>query len=102
MPIPKTRLTAKLRKDSIAQSALPLFAMKGLDGVTTNELAESCGVSEALIFRHFPTKRALYDEMLQRYTEFIEPANVRADDLPPSTETLARMVYNFVYGIVVK
>jgi AcrR family transcriptional regulator len=100
--LPKTRLTAKLRKDSIAQSALPLFARKGLDGVTTTELAESCGVSEALIFRHFPTKAALFNEMLQRYADFVEPVNGRVDSHPPSTETLVRLVHNFVQGVVIK
>jgi AcrR family transcriptional regulator len=102
MSLPKTRLTAKLRKDSIAQSALPLFARKGLHGVTTIELAESCGVSEALIFRHFPTKAALFNEMLQRYADFIEPVSLRVDSFPPSTETLVRLVFNFVTGIVIK
>jgi TetR/AcrR family transcriptional regulator, transcriptional repressor of aconitase len=102
MALPKTRLTAKLRKDSIAKSALPLFARKGLDGVTTLELAESCGVSEALIFRHFPTKAALFNEMLQRYADFIEPVSLRVDSFPPSTETLVRLVFNFVNGIVIK
>jgi TetR/AcrR family transcriptional regulator, transcriptional repressor of aconitase len=102
MSLPKTRLTAKLRKDSIAQSALPLFARRGLDGVTTIELAESCGVSEALIFRHFPTKAALFNEMLQRYADFIEPVSGRVDSLPPSTETLVRLVFNFMNGIVIK
>ena len=102
MALPKTRLSAKMRKDSIAQSALPLFARKGLEGVTTFELAESCGVSEALIFRHFPTKAALFNEMLQRYSEFIEPVTVRVDSLPASTETLVRLIFNFVYRIVVK
>jgi AcrR family transcriptional regulator len=102
MSLPKTRLTAKLRKDSIAQSALPLFARKGLHGVTTIELAESCGVSEALIFRHFPTKAALFNEMLQRYSDFIEPVSLRVDSLPPSTEALVRLVFNFMNQIVIK
>jgi TetR/AcrR family transcriptional regulator, transcriptional repressor of aconitase len=101
MSPPKTRLTAKLRKESIAQSVLPLFARKGLKGVTTVELAKSCGVSEALIFRHFPTKAALYNEMLRRYSYIVEPLNVRLDNFPPSTETLVRLVFSFVYRIVV-
>lgn len=103
MAIPKTRrLSASLRREAIALSVLPLFAQKGLDGVSTCELAESCGVSEALIFRHFPSKVALYNEMLKRYCEFIEPVSVRVDNLPPSTETLVRLVHGFVYRIVVK
>src|SRR5450631_2295757 len=96
------RLTAKLRKESIAESALPLFARKGFDGVTTFELAETCGVSEALIFRHFPTKAALLNEMLERHSDYIEPYSVRIDSLPPGTETLARLVYSFIHRIVVR
>ena len=103
MALPKPRrLSAKLRKESIAQSVLPLFAQRGFDGVTTNELAESCGVSEALIFRHFPSKAALFNEMLSRYAESVEPIKVRVDSLPAGTETLVRLVYSFVYRIVVK
>ena len=96
------RLSAKLRRESIAQSALSLFARRGFDGVTTNELAESCGISEALIFRHFPSKVALYNEILRHYSDLIDPESFRADTLPPSTETLVKLVFLFVYRIVVK
>lgn len=40
--------------------------------------------------------------MLQRYADFIEPVKGRVDSLPPSTETLVRLVFNFINGIVVK
>jgi AcrR family transcriptional regulator len=101
MRVPKPRLTAKLRKDSIAKSALPLFARKGLDGVTTTELAESCGVSEALIFRHFPTKEALFKEMLRRHLEYSEPKD-GIFEREHSTATLVELIFGFVYRVVVK
>ncbi len=41
-------------------TALDLFSRKGFDGATTKEIARAAGVTEAIIFRHFPSKLALY------------------------------------------
>jgi AcrR family transcriptional regulator len=45
-------------------AAASLFADKGFNGTTTKEIAKAAGVSEALVFKHFPTKRALYAAIL--------------------------------------
>jgi AcrR family transcriptional regulator len=45
-------------------AAAALFAAKGFNGTTTKEIAKAAGVSEALVFKHFPTKRALYAAIL--------------------------------------
>ena len=42
-----------------------MFAEKGSHGSTTRELAQAAGVSEALLFKHFPNKEALYSAMIQ-------------------------------------
>ena len=59
------RLTAEERKQSIAQVVMSLFAEKGFSGATTKELAKAAGVSEALLYRYFPSKEALYSEIQQ-------------------------------------
>ena len=45
-------------------AAASLFAAKGFNGTTTKEIARAAGVSEALVFKHFPTKHALYGAIL--------------------------------------
>jgi TetR/AcrR family transcriptional regulator len=40
--------------------ATGLFARQGFQGTTTREIAAQAGVNEALLFRHFPNKEALY------------------------------------------
>ena len=105
MPVskPRQRLTAHVRKEAIARDALPLFARKGLHGVTTKELATACGVSEALIFRHFPTKEALFNEMLHQYRDVIMPRAEHVEALPPpSTATLVQLVFTFVRRIIIR
>jgi AcrR family transcriptional regulator len=41
-----------------------LFAEKGFSGTKTREIAERAGVSEGLIFKHFPSKEDLYAAIL--------------------------------------
>ena len=54
------RLAASDRKQQIIESAIALFGKDGLKGTTTKALADAAGVSEGTIFKHFPTKKALY------------------------------------------
>jgi AcrR family transcriptional regulator len=53
-------------RDKILESAVKLFAEKGFTGTTTKEIAEKAGVNEALVFRYFSTKRALYHAIIER------------------------------------
>src|SRR5437899_11794669 len=52
------------RQASIIAAAAALFAAKGFNGTTTREIAKTAGISEALVFKYFPTKRALYAAIL--------------------------------------
>jgi AcrR family transcriptional regulator len=45
---------------------MKLFSEKGFNGTTTKEIAELAEVNEALIFRHFSTKRELYGAIIER------------------------------------
>ncbi len=55
-----TRLSAPDRRRQILDVATGLFASQGFQGTTTREIAAQAGVNEALLFRHFPNKEALY------------------------------------------
>jgi AcrR family transcriptional regulator len=54
------RLPAKTRRKQIMAAAARLFSRQGFDGTTTREIAQSAGVNEAIIFRHFTSKDELY------------------------------------------
>src|SRR6266496_3317456 len=58
------RLPATDRRLQLLETALDFFARKGFDGATTKEIAAAAGVNEAIIFRHFPSKQALYAAVL--------------------------------------
>jgi len=86
-----SRLDAGERRHAIVQAALPLFARKGFAATTTKEIAAAANVSEALIFKHFPSKAALYAEIVNTACEG-EPELERLLALPPSTGTLVEFI----------
>ena len=58
------RLHAEDRRRQLLDTALDIFSRKGFQGTTTKEIAAAAGVTEAIIFRHFPSKQALYTAVL--------------------------------------
>ncbi len=61
----RTRLPAKDRKALILANARAIFAQSGYEAARTQEIAKRSGVSEALMYRHFPSKEALYRAVLR-------------------------------------
>jgi AcrR family transcriptional regulator len=88
------RLSADERRQAIVDAVRDVFAEKGFDGTTTRELAKAAGVSEALLYKHFPSKESLYTAMLDACAKgptFAQFNRILA--LEPSTSTLVLMVY---------
>jgi len=88
------RLSASERRKAIVQAVKNVFAAKGFDGATTRGLAEAAGVSEALLYKHFPSKESLYEAM--RDDCVMDPALNkfwRVMELDPSTSTLVLLVH---------
>ncbi|MBK8305422.1 MAG: TetR/AcrR family transcriptional regulator [Pyrinomonadaceae bacterium] len=58
------KMTGDARRQQILQTAVSLFSQRGFKGTTTKEIAKAAGVSEAMVFRHFENKDALYGAIL--------------------------------------
>ena len=67
-----SRMTAEDRRGQILRGAMELFAEKGFRGATTREIAGHLGISEALMFKYFPSKKALYRAIIQKRTDGTE------------------------------
>jgi TetR/AcrR family transcriptional regulator, tetracycline repressor protein len=52
------------RRDEVLQAALDLLDEVGLDALTTRRLAERLGVRPGALYRHFDSKRALLNAMV--------------------------------------
>jgi AcrR family transcriptional regulator len=93
---PATRLNSDERRAAIIKAVQRVFAEKGFDGTTTRELAESAGVSEALLFKHFPNKEALYSAMQLSCCRQQASGKDRLKVLEPSASTLVFLVHMLV------
>ncbi len=87
------KLSSGERRAAIVKAVQRVFAEKGFDGTTTRELAEEAGVSEALLFKHFPNKEALYSAMQHSCSQGKDPAIERLKALEPSTSALVTLVH---------
>ena len=61
----KKRLPASKRRAQILEKAAKLFSENGFSGMTIRTLAKSCRINEAMIYKHFPSKRKLYDDVIK-------------------------------------
>ncbi len=85
-PQRKSRTSASQRQASLINAAASLFAANGFTGTTTKRIAKAAGVSEALLFKYFPTKQALYTAILEEKAQYsglreaVEDAAKKQDD----------------------
>src|SRR3954464_2926091 len=101
----KTKANAKLssseRRAAIIKAVQRVFSEKGFDGTTTRELADAAGVSEGLLFKHFPNKEALFTAMqLSCCNEEDQERYERLRALEPSAATLVLLVHFLVSRVV--
>ena len=61
----------KQRKLIIMQSLASMLEEKDLVKITTAELAKRSEISEAAIYKHFPSKRKVYEELVSFFEESI-------------------------------
>ena len=80
--------------ERLMKAARELFEKNGFAATTTKEIADLAGVSEVTLFRHFSTKRALFEETLHscmhpyRVDEYVE--NEAVYELETDLRNIAR------------
>jgi AcrR family transcriptional regulator len=80
------RMGAAQRKRQLVEQAKRLFVTLGYHATTTGKIAAAAGVSEPVLYRHFPSKKALFLEVLQEVraatlNRWRQQADGRADPL---------------------
>ena len=89
------RMTSDLRRQLILSAAKRCFARNGFAGTTTKSVAAAAAISEGLLFKHFPSKAALYAEILAEECQ-ADPDLAHLLGQAPSTGTLVELVKGMV------
>jgi AcrR family transcriptional regulator len=66
MAVAQQRKSAEERREAVLNAALEEFAARGLDGASTDAIAEKAGISQPYVFRLFGTKRELFMAVVNR------------------------------------
>ena len=61
----RKRLAADERREEIIRVTLSLASKKGVDDVTTQDMAQAMGVTQGAVFRHFQSKDAIWMAVMQ-------------------------------------
>jgi AcrR family transcriptional regulator len=59
-------MPAAQRREIVLEAALAEFSARGLAGTSTEDVARQAGISQPYLFRLFPTKKALFLELVDR------------------------------------
>src|SRR5262245_14005214 len=91
MPLtqPKTRMSAADRREVILDAARTAFADTGYHETSLDSVAERAGVSKALLYEHFGSKRELFVAMLEMHVHgLIERINAAVTAAEPGEARL--------------
>jgi AcrR family transcriptional regulator len=80
----RKRLSAEDRREAILDAALEVFSRRGYNGASIDEIAQAAGISKALIYEHFPSKKDLHVSLLERHVQeiFVRLAQTADTDDP--------------------
>ena len=89
----------KPRQLDIMQNLGSMLGQKGPVKITTALLANQCGITEAAIYRHFPSKRKIYSGLVdfceQNIFDLIATINTSDSDYLEKTKKILNLLVNF-------
>ena len=83
---------AKDTKERILSAALDMFSQKGYAGTNIRELTASLGLAKSSMYRHFDSKEAIWNALLDEMTAYYEERFGSTDHLPPVPDSLEDLV----------
>jgi AcrR family transcriptional regulator len=77
-PTKRTLSTAEERREAVVEAGMEVFADRGFLGTPTMDVAKAAGISQAYLFRLFPTKTDLVVAVIERSNQRIHEAFAKA------------------------
>jgi len=90
----RKRMTPEERQVQIVEAAAKLFAEKGFDGTSIDDIAEACGVAAGLIYHYFDSKADILKALIERKAFLPRMAEIlRTPPKATVEETLTELAY---------
>ncbi len=91
----RQRMSAAERRELVLDAAVAEFAAHGLEGTSTEDVARAAGISQPYLFRLFPTKKALFLDLVERCFRRIEDTFTAAAGDHTGQEALMAMADSY-------
>ena len=88
-------MPAAERREMVLEAAVAEFAVHGLAGTSTEDVARRAGISQPYLFRLFPTKKALFLALVERCFRRVQETFVAAAGELTGDEALAAMADSY-------
>ena len=79
-------------KERILDAALEMFSQNGYAGTNIRELSASLGLVKSGVYKHFESKEAIWNALLDKMIAYYEEHFGSAEHLPPVPDTLEELV----------
>ena len=79
-------------KERILAAALEMFSQNGYAGTNIRELSASLGLVKSGVYKHFESKEAIWNALLDKMIAYYEEHFGSAEHLPPVPDTLEELV----------
>ena len=83
---------AKDTKERILAAALEMFSERGFAGTNIRELSASLGMGKSSLYRHFESKEAIWNALLDEMIAYYDARFGSSEHLPPVPESLEGLV----------
>jgi AcrR family transcriptional regulator len=99
---PRFLSTADERREEVLRAAMKVMGTRGLYGTPTMDIARAAGISQAYLFRLFPTKLGLFLAVVERSFQQIRDDLERAGRAAPAVGEPALMAMAAAYTALVE
>ena len=83
---------AKDTKERVLAAALEMFSQNGYAGTNIRELSESLGLVKSAMYRHFESKDAIWNTLLDELIAYYEARFGSMEHLPPVPDSLEELI----------
>src|SRR5690242_4181724 len=91
----RQRMPAAERREMVLEAAMAEFAVHGLAGTSTEDVARGAGISQPYLFRLFPTKKALFLALVDRCFQRVQDTFTAAAGDLTGDDALAAMADSY-------
>jgi TetR/AcrR family fatty acid metabolism transcriptional regulator len=78
--VPRRKLETRIRRDQIAGATLALVSRHGMRRLSVAAVARRVGITTSALYRHYPSKEAMLDAVLERVRDRLHDIVAQADE----------------------